>query len=338
MLQFDRRAALLGGGSLALVGTAVAQTPTVADQFHNQPADSPLDRALKAIWERVRTETKGQLQVTVHPLNNGIEGSDPAALKMLISGELQFYTLMGGILSQAVPVMDVQGLPYVFKTRKQVFDADNGALGHYLDAECTAKGIHRLRGGLLDNGFRQVNAVDRRIEQVSDMADLSVRVPDGAMFRDFFTTIGAKPVTLNINRLYDALKKGDVAAQENPLVIIETNKLYEVTKHVSMTNHMWSGFNLLCNLKFWNSLPPSTRRSINRAVSSVVPRQRTESEKLNNDLRQSLAARGMTFTEPNTNSFKAALGASFYRRWQDQLGSKAWKLLEASVGPVRERT
>ncbi len=346
MHYLDRRQFTFGvAGSLGLVsstGSLLAKTPAAkapvakltAKQYHNQPSSSPLHKALVDLWTAVRTDTDGALDVTVFPQNNNIPGSDPAALKQLQSGELEFYTLMGGILSQAVPVMDVQGLPWVYTSSQQIHKLDDGPLGRYLDAECRAKGIERLRGGLFENGFRQTNTVDREIRTVADFADLKIRVPDGEMFRDFFTTLGAKPVTLNINKLYEALKTKDVDGQENPLVIAQTNKLYEVTHHMAMTNHMWSGFNLLANKAFYDKLPDNVKKSIAHRLPPVVEAERKTTDDLNRSLEKTLQDEGMSFTRPDPKELKAKLDPAFYTRWKQRLGDKTWTLLEAGVGKI----
>ena len=113
-----------------------------------------------------------------------------------------------------------------------------------------------------------------------NLAGLKIRVPDGEMFRDLFATLGATPVTINIRDLYDGLKTRKVDGQENPLVITEVNKLYEVTKYVSVTHHMWSGFNLLANLKFWNALPADIQAVIDRGVVKYVAMQRKYTDDL----------------------------------------------------------
>ena len=219
--QFTRRHLLGSAGAAATLSMpfvssiARAATPQwTARQFHNQPAASPLNEALVKLWEKVAKETKGRLIVTVYPQNNGIAGSDPAALEMLRKGELEFYTLLAGILSNAVPAMDIQGMPFAFKRSEQIHGAMDGELGVYLRAECKTKGIYLFPHGLLENGFRDLNTVERRVRVAGDMAGLRVRVPDGQIFRDLFTTLGAQPVTLNINKLYDGLKNGPLLKTE----------------------------------------------------------------------------------------------------------------------------
>src|SRR5687768_3475735 len=105
-----RRSFLAGAaaGSASLFmrtgATAQGRAEFAFTQYHNQTADSSLHKRLSEMWTTVRTETGGRVDTQVFPLNNNVTGSDPTALKMLVSGEIQFFTLMGGVLGAAVPV------------------------------------------------------------------------------------------------------------------------------------------------------------------------------------------------------------------------------------------
>ncbi len=321
---------------LALTGCAAGtrETSWKARQFHNQPEQSHQHQFLSDLWAQVAKETDGRLQVTTYPQNNNIPGSDPGALDLLQSGELEFFTLMGGILGRKVPVAEIQGMPFAFTSHAQVHRANDGALGEYLGRECAAKGIYRFQYGLLENGFRQISMVDKPILTAEDLRGMRMRVPDGQMFRDVFTALEAQPVTINIRELYAALKSRQVDGQENPLVITEVNRLYEVTKYVSTTNHMWSGFNLLANLKFWNSLPEDVQEIVQRNVKTYVAMQRAYTDNLNRQLGDKLAARGMIFNIADVSTFRAKLGGGFYQRWKNEFGPTAWSLLEREVGKL----
>ena len=320
--------------SACALQTSKSQARWNARQFHNQPAQSHQHSYLVDLWNQVGRETDGRLTVTVYPQNNQIAGSDPAALELLQKGELEFFTLMGGILGRAVPVMEIQGLPFAFTSHARVHEVNDGAFGAYLGRECAAQGIHRFQYGLLENGFRQIGMIDRAIRTADDLAGMRMRVPDGEMFRDLFSSLDAVPVTVNIRELYEALRTRQVDGQENPLVITEVNKLYEVSKHQSITNHMWSGFNLLANLNFWNALPQDVQGIVDRNVKKYVAAQRLYTNNLNRSLETSLAARGQVFNTADVATFRKKLGAGFYRRGKQQLGSTAWGLLEAQVGKL----
>jgi tripartite ATP-independent transporter DctP family solute receptor len=335
-----RRRLLLAGAATA-AGCASRPDPDkrgakwTARQFHNQPAQSHQHQFLTDLWLQVWKETDGRLDVTVYPQNNNIPGSDPAALDMLQSGELEFFTVMGGILGRKVPVAEIQGLPFAFTSHEQVHEVNDGALGEYIGRECLAQGIYRFQYGLLENGFRHISMVDKPIRTADDLRAVKMRVPDGQMFRDLFSALDAQPVTVNIRDLYGALKERRVDGQENPLVITEVNRLYEVTRYVSITNHMWSGFNLLGNLKFWNGLPEDVQPVVQRNVKKYVAAQRAYTDKLNGDLQTRLATeRGMIFNTADVATFRAKLGGGFYQRWRETFGATAWNLLEAQVGKL----
>jgi tripartite ATP-independent transporter DctP family solute receptor len=332
---FLRRAA----ASLAAIELAGCAWPSTspsarwtARQFHNQPVDSHLHSFLVDMWTEVAKQSDGRLVVTVYAQNNQIPGSDPGALAMLQGGELEFFALMGGILAKAVPATEIQGLPFAFATHAQVHQANDGELGAYLGRECAAKGIYRFQYGLMENGFRQIGMIDRAITTPDDLAAMRIRVPDGEMFRDLFSTLGAKPVTVNISGLYEALKVHSVDGQENPLVVTEFNKLYEVSRYQSMTNHMWSGFNLIANQRYWVQLPDDIQQIVLINVKKYVALQRASTDRLNHELETTLAQRGQHFNQADHKSFQGRLGDGFYARWKQQLGSAGWNALEQYVG------
>jgi TRAP-type C4-dicarboxylate transport system substrate-binding protein len=136
---------------------------------------------------------------------------------------------------------------------------------------------------------------------------------------------------MNINALYAALKSGVVEAQEDPLDVAELFKLYEVQKYMSMTNHSWSGYNLVASLKAWQRLPTDVQGVIERNGRQFARLQRADTVKLNGQLRTELTHRGMVFNEPDSASFRAGL-ASYYPRWKQYIGQRATSLLEANVG------
>jgi TRAP-type transport system periplasmic protein len=302
-------------------------------QFHNQPPGSPLDRWLRALWAAVAAETDGRLAVSVHPQNDAVPGGDPEALEMLRRGDVTFYTLMGGLLGAVAPVAEIQNVPFAFRSHAHVFAAMDGPLGDLLRAEVAPRGIHMVPRACFENGFRHITSRDRPVRDVADLAGLRIRTPNGRLFVDFFESLGAHPVAINMNRLYDALAQGTVDAQENPLVMVEVNRLYEVQTHLSLTAHMWSGFNLLANLEAWHTLPQDARRAIERIAPHYAALQRRETEADNVALVATLAERGMRVNTAVTAAMRARLGP-FYARWKREFGPRAWGLLEATTGPL----
>jgi tripartite ATP-independent transporter DctP family solute receptor len=334
--NWTRRSVLSG---TAAIGAAIIVRPSRAaaeyrfSQYHNQAASGTLHRNLTAMWAAIAAETNGRVETTVYAENNKLPGGDPDALKMLIAGEIQFFTLMGGIIGTVVPVAEAQQLPFAFKSAAEAHKAIDGPLGRYIGEEMAAKGMHLFPVAGFDNGMRQVAAIPRPVVTPEDFAGMKIRVPPGQMMIDTFGAFGAQPVTTPANQIYDALKTGRVDAQENPLAILQGFKLYELVKYVSLTNHMWSGFNAMAHPATWKALPDDIRNTIERNVTKYVRQQRQDQAALNADLREDFAKRGLVFNEIDQAAFRARL-PEVYKVWKEKLGSKGWALVEAEVGKL----
>jgi len=317
-------------GSLTVFARSIRAADFTFRQFHNQPETSSLHRRLVEMWTAVRTETNGRVDVQVFPENNKTPGSDPAVLKLLTSGEVQFFTVMGGILGTVVPAAEAQQMPFWFRSSAQAHRAMDGWLGAYLAEEMAAQGIYSFPVGAFDNGMRQIAGTKRPITRPEDLAGIRMRVPAGALLADTFKALGAEAVTVNSDGIYDALKTGRVDAQENPLALVELFKLDEVVKYVSMTNHMWSGFNLIAHLPTWRRLPREIVTIIARNATKHVRLQRQDQEQMNAAARVTLSGRGLTFNDVDAQPFRGKL-SGLYQDWKSRLGSKCWSILEASL-------
>ena len=320
-------------GSLTVFARTVRAAEFSFVQYHNQTPASALHQRLVQMWDAVGRESAGRVACTVFPQNNSIQGSDPAALKALVAGDIQFFTLMGGILGTIMPVAEVQQVPFAFRSAAHAHRAMDGPLGAYLVDEMAAKGIHGFRTGAFDNGMREITA-HKRIAAPADLAGLKMRVPAGQLVADTFKAFGCEPVVINSDSIYAALKDGRADAQENPLTLADQFKLYEVVKYVAMTDHMWSGFNLLAHLPAWQKLPADLQAIVDRNVAKHVRLQRQDQIAANTRLRTELAARGLEFNTPDPAPFRKQL-AGVYAAWKEKLGSKCWKLLEDGVGKVQ---
>jgi len=165
----------------------------------------------------------------------------------------------------------------------------------------------------------------------ADLAGIRMRTPDAPLIADTFRAFGAEPVTVNSADIYAALKSGKVDAQENPLALIELFKLYEVVRYISVSNHIWSGFNELAHLGTWRRLPADIQTIIERNVAKHVKLQRQRQATLNAELRTTLQRQGPVFNNVTQQPFRRMLGG-VYANWKKQLGRRCWSLLEAETG------
>src|SRR6185295_9864164 len=183
-----------------------------------------------------------------------------------------------------------------------------GPLGAYLRADIETHGLHAFAVGAFDNGMRQISIAPHPVVAPADLVGIRMRTPDAPLIADTFRAFGAEPVTVNSADIHAALESRRVDAQENPLALIELFKIYEVVRYISMTNHIWSGFNELAHLPTWKRLPSDIQRVIERNVAKHVRLQRQRQAALNAELRTTLARQGPVFNEVDPAPFRRLLG------------------------------
>jgi tripartite ATP-independent transporter DctP family solute receptor len=210
----------------------------------------------------------------------------------------------------------------------------DGQLGALVRGEIDKRGLYAF-AKQYDNGYRQITSSTKPIKTPEDLKGFKIRVPVSPLWTGMFTAFGASPTSINFSEVYSALQTKIVDGQENPLAIIDSGKLYEVQKYLSVTNHMWDGFWFLANKRAFMALPEADRTIVEREFNRSALDERKDIAALNDSLKATLTAKGLTFVDTNAADFRAALkSAGFYSDWRGKFGAQAWSTLEAAVGTL----
>jgi tripartite ATP-independent transporter DctP family solute receptor len=297
---------------------------------NNLPDTHPMNIRGREMAAAIKQETSGRFDLQVFP--NSQLGSDTDTLTQLRSGGVEFFTLSGLILSILVPSASINGMGFAFPDYATVWEAMDGELGAYVRGQIAKANLVAMEK-IWDNGFRQTTTSTKPVQSPDDFRGMKLRVPPSPLWTSMFKAFDAAPASINFNEVYSALQTKIVDGQENPLAIISTAKLYEVQKYCSLTNHMWDGFWFLANRRAWERLPDDVRAIVAKHVNAAGVAERTDVEKLNANLQQDLAGKGLVFNRPNPEPFRNKLrAAGFYSEWKGKYGEEAWGILEKAVG------
>lgn len=294
----------------------------------NQPADSPTVRRLAEMARAIGHDTDGEFRLDVVPESR--LGPDPQMFADLRAGRLEFY-LSGALLGAVAPTSLLPLLPSAFRDTQAVFAVLDGALGEMIRQELAAAGLYAFRHAW-QNGFHHITTSSRPIRTAADFAGLKIRTPGGEIAADFFRTLGAEPGYVPFGGMYEALKAGTFDGQSDPLGVVQSLRLYEVQRYLSLTAHWWTGFTLLANAGAWRNLPAAIRAVVERNAERAALLQRADTEALNAAGTAALARHGMVVNEADTRSIRAALG-EFYERWMHRFDRAAWELFRAAIDP-----
>lgn len=338
-MSFSRRTLLKASAATAVLGglgaphVARAQSAEFTYKYANNLPDShPLNVRAKEMAAAIKAETNGKFDLQIFP-NNQL-GSDTDMLSQIRSGGVEFFTLSGLILSTLVPAASINGIGFAFPDYDTVWKAMDGDLGAHVRGEIKKAGLE-VMDKIWDNGFRQTTSSTKPITGPDDLKGFKIRVPVSPLWTSMFKAFDAAPASINFSEVYSALQSKIVEGQENPLAIISTAKLYEVQKYCSLTNHMWDGFWFLANRRAWEKLPQDVRTVVAKNINAAAVKEREDTAKLNANLQQELAGKGLTFNQPAVGPFRDKLRtAGFYAEWKGKYGDQAWALLEKAVGKL----
>ena len=334
MIRHTRRS-FTAGAAAAFASIGFVRSRAKAAQFaykyaSNVDVSHPLNVRMVEMWNAVKRETNGRLEVQIFP-NNQL-GGDTQMLTQLRSGALQFFTLDGGILQSVVPVAAIQGVGFAFRNSAEAFRAFDGPLGDYVRKEIKAKDIW-VFDKMWDIGMRDITSSKGPIRTADDLANFKIRTPPGKLWVDLFKAFGASPSPLNFSEVYTALQTKIFDGQENPPAIIQVARLFEVPKYMSITNHMWSAWHFLANMDAWKALPPDVQSVIERNAAKYALLQRADSQRLNDTLVDKLHREGMVVNNTDVSKFRPRL-TGFYKEYHATFGDTAWSLLEQTSGKL----
>ena len=132
----------------------------------------------------------------------------------------------------------------------------NGPLGAKLFKLLDAKGMTGL--AYWDNGFKMMSA-NKKLVAPADYKGLKFRIQSSKVLEAQFRSLGAIPQVMAFSEVYQALQTGVVDGQENTSSNIYTQKMHEVQKYITVTNHGYIGYAVIVNKKFWDGIPADIR-------------------------------------------------------------------------------
>jgi len=112
---------------------------------------------------------------------------------------------------------------------------------------------------------------------------LKIRVPEAPLFLDMIRALNAAPTPMTLSEVYLALQTGVVDGQENTWSNIYTQKMHEVQKYITNTNHGYIGYVVVTNKKFWDGMPADVRAACEKAMKEATEYGNGQSAKENED-------------------------------------------------------
>ena len=312
---------LVAAWSVMAAGASFADAPIIIKFSHVVAKDTPKGKAAEKFKELAEAATKGKVKIEIYP--NSTLYKDKEELEALQLGAVQ---MLAPSLAKFGPLgvkeFELFDLPFIFADKKALAKITEGPIGRELLNKLDAKGILGL--AYWDNGFKMMSS-NRPIHLPADMKGLKMRIQASKVLDEQMRVLGANPQVMAFSEVYQALQTGVVDGAENPPSNLYTQKMHEVQKHLTVTNHGYIGYAVIVNKKFWDKLPADVRAQLESAMREASKYANTIAQQENDRALEAVKKAGTTTVYVPNEKEKAAWQAALLpvqKTMEDRIGKE----------------
>jgi C4-dicarboxylate-binding protein DctP len=317
-----RRVLAAAGAASATVAfpmIARSQAPIVIKFSHVVATETPKGRGAEYFKKVAEERTKGRVKVEVYP--NSTLYKDREEVEALQLGSVQ---LLAPSVSKFGPLgvreFEAFDLPFIFDNYKELRAITEGPIGQGLLKKLDSKGITGL--AYWDNGFKVMSA-NKPLRKVEDFKGLKMRIQSSKVLEAQMRALGAIPQVMAFSEVYQALQTGVVDGTENPPSNLYTQKMHEVQKFVTLSDHGYIGYAVITNKKFWDGLPADVRAQLDEAMKDATKYANDVAKKDNDDALEAVRKSGkseiITLSADEKKAWKKAM-AKVHKENEDRVG------------------
>ena len=255
----------LGIGMTGLTALAAAE-PIVLRFSHVVAPDTPKGKAAERFKQLAEQALAGRVRIDVYP--NSTLYKDKEELEALQLGAVQMLApSLAKFGPFGVKEFELFDLPYIFPGKNVLYRVTEGEIGRTLFRKLEVKGITGL--AYWDNGFKVMSA-NRPLHDPADFKGLRMRIQPSKVLDAEMRALGANPQAMAFSEVYPALQSGIIDGTENPPSNLYTQRMHEVQRHVTVSDHGYLGYAVIVNKKFWDGLPADVRTALEVAMKQAT--------------------------------------------------------------------
>ena len=327
MSTHRRSLVLAGAAALAVLSSplALAQAPIVIKFSHVVANDTPKGKAADFFAKKAAELTKGKVKVEVYA--NSTLYKDKEEMEALQLGAVQ---MLAPSLAKFGPLgvkeFEVFDLPFLFDNYDELHRVTQGPVGAQLMAKLEPKAIRGL--AFWDNGFKSFSA-NKPLKAPEDFKGMKMRIQSSKVLESQMRAVGALPQVMAFSEVYQALQTGVVDGTENPHSNLYTQKMHEVQKHMTLSDHGYLGYAVITNKKFWDGLPADVRGQLEQAMKEATAYANKIAKEENEAALEAVKKSGKTQVYAPTPAERLAMKKAMVKVHKEQESRVGKETLEA---------
>jgi C4-dicarboxylate-binding protein DctP len=302
--------------------TAQQPQPIILKFSHVVAADTPKGKGAERFKQLAEKYTEGRVKVEVY--HNSTLYKDKEELEALQLGAVQMLAPSNAKFGPlGVKEFEVLDLPMLIPDIAGLRKITEGPIGQGMLKKLDASGLIGL--AYWDNGFKAMTA-NKPLRKVEDFAGMKFRIQSSKVLQAQFKQLNALPQVMAFSEVYQALQTGVVDGQENTPSNIFTQKMHEVQKHMTLSNHGYIGYVVVVGKPFWNGLPADVRTQLEKAM--------VDSTQYTNDIAQKENEEALAEIKKAGKTEIISLTAAEQEQWRkamvpiyDEMGARVGKQL-----------
>ena len=311
--------------------TAQQAQPIIIKFSHVVAADTPKGKGSERFKELAEKYTNGRVKVEVY--HNSTLYKDKEELEALQLGAVQMLAPSNAKFGPlGIKEFEVLDLPMLIPSLASLRKVTEGPIGLGMLAKLDSVGLIGL--GYWDNGFKVMTA-NKPLRNVEDFKGLKMRIQPSKVLQAQFKALGSIPQALAFSEVYQSLQTGVVDGQENTPANIYSQKMHEVQKYMTLSNHGYIGYVVVVGKPFWNGLPADVREQLTKAMNEATKYVNEISQKENDDAIEGVRKAGRTqiidLTPAELEQWRKAM-LPVYDEMGDRVGKQLILDIQKTVG------
>ncbi|WP_025247048.1 TRAP transporter substrate-binding protein [Mannheimia varigena] len=281
--------------------------------------------AAKKFNDLLQEKSNKSIKLSLFP--DSTLGNAQTAISGVRGGTIDIAMSSSSNFTGLEPKLNVIDIPFIFKDREHAYKALDGEIGQGLLKSLEAQGLKGL--AFWEVGFRAFSNSKHPITKPEDIKGLKIRTNQNPMYIQAFSILGANPVPMPLSELYTALETKAVDAQEHPIGIFWSAKLYEVQKYFSFTNHGYTPLIVVMNKAKFDALTAEQQKALVETAQEAGKYQRQLNLENEEKIIDSLKKAGIEFVSNlDTTPFKNAVSAETRKAFIEKNGDDLVKAID----------
>ncbi|TRO13327.1 DctP family TRAP transporter solute-binding subunit [Ectopseudomonas mendocina] len=311
--------ALACAAILSCAGLAQAADAPILIKFAHVVADNtPKGQGALLFKQLAEERLPGRVKVEVYP-NSSLFG-DGKEMEALLLGDVQMLAPSLAKFEQYAKPVQIFDLPFLFDNMEAVDRFQASPEGRGLLTSMEDKNITGL--AYWHNGLKVMSA-NKPLRDPADARGLKFRVQASAVLEEQFKAVRANPRKMSFAEVYQGLQTGVVNGTENTWSNYYSQKVHEVQKYMTESDHGLIDYMVITNTKFWKGLPDDVRSELEKVMAEVSVEVNKQADELNRTAKQDIAKAGTTEIIELTPQQRA--------EWREAM-RPVWKKFENEIG------